>query len=173
MGTKQNIRVGIMGVKGSGRRQKSARQRQVDGSKPRKHHHRQPDVVDSEPIAPDWLTEEEREWWTHYAGLLRGQQRLTLDTAPWLVTAATVSADFMAWRGEALSAPMVVSSEQGDKAHPAWVQYRLARVAWLKVLTEAGLTPASVSRVVLPKADDEDADDFQTFQARGALRRVK
>ena len=162
------------GVKGrSGGRQKSAKQRALDGSRRRKHHHRQPTPVEGEPTPPEWLTDDERDWWDHFAALLRGRQQLTVDAGPWLLNAATVTEQAMRWRAEAAGAPLIVASESGERAHPAHVQARLAWREYQRTLTEAGLTPASVSRVALPKTDDEDVDEFAAFQARGQIRRVK
>ncbi|MBK9497084.1 MAG: hypothetical protein IPO08_21735 [Xanthomonadales bacterium] len=92
----------------------------------------------------------------------------------------------MRWREEAASVSRIVY-ELGDpeagvavgpKVHPAHQQYRLARKAWLDILKEGGLTPASVVRVKMPDTPDEETvDPFTAIDAkrdaRAQIRRVK
>lgn len=181
----------MAGVKGrSGARQKSAAKRKLDGSRKRPHHYAQaaPPTPDAgEPTCPDWLDDAlERDAWARLAGQLRLQKRLTLDTGPWLLSAATAEADFMRWREEAAAVSRIVYElgdpevgvAAGPKVHPAHQQYRLARKAWLDILKEGGLTPASVVRVKMPDAPDEETvDPFTAIDAkrdaRAQIRRVK
>lgn len=170
------------GVKGrSGARQKSAAARKLDGSRKRPHHYNQaapPPPELGEPTCPDWFDEKESAAWESLAAQLRLQKRLTLDVAEWLIAAASAQADFLAWRAESLNETMIIETEQGVKAHPAHQQHRLARKAWLDILKEGGLTPASVVRVKMPDAPDEDkVDPFTAIDAkrdaRAQIRRVK
>lgn len=148
----------------------------------RPRHHKQPTPVDGEPACPAWLDEQERAWWEEFAALLRGQRRLTVDTAPWLLSATSAMVDFLKWRATAAASPMLQTKvtvdgagqeQREEKPHPAHQQYRLARTALLKALVEAGLTPTSISRVVMP-AQDDDVDEFDAHAHAGTtIRRVK
>lgn len=170
-----------MAIKGARRSQKTEAQRQIDGSRVRPGHHKQPTPVEGEPACPSWLDAQERAWWEELAALLRGQRRLTVDTAPWLLSAASAMVDFLKWRATAAASPMLQTKvlvdgagveHREEKPHPAHQQYRLARTALLKTLVEAGLTPTSISRVVMP-AQDEAIDDFDAHAAKAQIRRVK
>lgn len=107
----------------------------------------------------------EQTLWQEYAELLRARGQLTRDAEPWLFSVAAAGADFLRWREVASKREHVLTSEQGPKADPAHVQMRLARKAWIDVLKEAGLTPASVGRVQVPEPDDT-GDDFDAHQAQ-------
>jgi phage terminase small subunit len=103
---------------------------------------------------------------------------LSLDAAEWLIAAASAQSDFMQWRAASLNETMIIETEAGPKAHPAHQQHRLARKAWLDILKEGGLTPASVVRVKMPEAPDEEPGDPFTAidakrDARAQIRRVK
>ncbi len=172
----------MAGVKGrSGARQKSAARRKLDGSRKRPHHYTQAEPASvelGEPTCPEWFDEHESAAWAALAAQLRLQKRLSLDAAEWLIAAASAQADFLAWRAASLNETMIVETEAGPKAHPAHQQHRLARKAWLDILKEGGLTPASVVRVKLPDAPDEETvDPFTAIDARrdarAQIRRVK
>lgn len=172
----------MAGVKGrSGARQKSAAKRKLDGSRKRPHHYTQaepPPAALGEPTCPDWFDDKETAAWESIAAQLRLQKRLTLDAAEWLIAAASAQADFIEWRAASLNEAMIIETEHGPKAHPAHQQHRLARKAWLDILKEGGLTPASVVRVKLPDAPDEETvDPFTAIDARrdarAQIRRVK
>ena len=130
------------------RRQKTDSQRETDGSRKRPHHHAQPTPPPGEPTRPAYLTGMAAEQWDVLAGLLRGEQRLTLSAAPWLELTARA---YVYWRESDSLATLE---------------------AYRKALGEGGLTPSSVSRVKMPeRAPEVEVSPFAQLQAQ--IRRVK
>lgn len=150
-----------MAVFGARRAQKPDALRRLHGSRHRPHHHAQPRVLTEQaPVPPAWLSDRERAAWDRLAEILTAQRRYTADAGPWLMVAATAAADADAWHAEAAQHPRIVETSDGYKAHPAHQQARLARRAWIDVLREGGLTPASVGRVVMPPPVSTELDPF-------------
>ena len=171
-----------MGVKGAcGRRQKTVAQRDLDGSRARPKHHEQPTPKAGPPPKPAFLSELEREHWDVLLALLEHRGQLTQDTGQWLFTAVSAYSDLLKWRETAARVPMTYEhvvdllGSTEPKTHPAHVQHRIARAHYVALLKEAGLTPASISRVVVPKRPDVPVDPFAAFQQRGSsgIRLVK
>lgn len=162
---------------------KTTKQRQQDGSRHRPdRHYAQPQPVDGEPEQPAFLDDAERAWWDILAAELKRQQRLTMDVGPWLVNASRAGAAMLQWREAAKQAPLIYEKVMVDgtgtehrepKAHPAHVQGRLAVKAFVDLLKEAGLTPATVARVKLLEPVKPKEDPFTAFQHKGGIHRVK
>lgn len=167
-----------MGVKGAGgRRQKTAAQRELDGSRHRPHHYDQVAPPAGDPVRPAYLNQIEVDHWDVLLELLKARGQLTRDTGQWLIAAVTAYCDWLKWRETAATAPMTfdkvgLSGDKEPKTHPAHVQVRLARQHYINVLKEAGLTPASVSRVVVPKKPEKEEDPFESHQQRRAQMRL-
>lgn len=165
-----------MGVPGSGRRQKVAALRALQGSKKRPNHHAQPQPKLGRPIKPAYLSPVAVAYWEEMAALLDGEKRLSESDGPWLVSIAEAWGDYQKWRVASETAPLTQAKVSVDgagvehvevKAHPVHQQVRFARKALTDLLKEAGLTPTSRSRVSMP-AEDVSVDPAETF-----LRAVK
>ena len=152
-----------MGVPGIGRRQKPEALRVIQGSKRRPTHHTQPRPPLGRPRKPDYLGPIATAMWDELAALLEGERRLSQSDGLWLTKAADAWVDYQRLRVEAETTPLTQTRVTVDgsgqehretKMEPVHQQVRLARKAFTDLLKEAGLTPTSRARVVMPPADD-------------------
>lgn len=166
----------MAGVPGIGRRQKPEALRRLQGSVRRPHQHKQPTPASGRPTRPEYLTPTAAAMWDYLADLLDRERRLSLAEAQWLTMAAEAWADYQKLRAEAEVTPLTQVKvtvdgagveHQERKIEPVHQQLRLARKAFTDLLKEAGLTPTSRARVVMPTEDDH-VDATETF-----LRRVQ
>lgn len=165
-----------MGVPGIGRRQKPDALRVLQGSKRRPTHHRQPQPAPGRPIKPSYLSEASSAIWDELAAILESEHRLSLSDGLWLTKAADAWADYQRLRIESAQTPLTQKKVTVDgagqehtetKMEPVHQQLRLARTQFTDLLKEAGLTPTSRARVVMPERQDA-VDPAEAF-----LRRVQ
>lgn len=166
--------------RGGPRRNKSRRQREIDGSRHRPRHetHVDPEAPIGRPDKPAHLGDVASAKWDHLVAIMEGEQRLTVSDGPWLEVTSTAYEEYRRWQALAKESPLTTVDDKGnEKPHPAQQQARLAWESYRKLLAEGGITPISRARVNVGADGEEQEDEFtklqQATQQRPKLRAVK
>ena len=114
------------------------------------------------PAAPRWLTGEARAEWKRVVGeLAKNYLVTTLDA----VTLAAYCETFAQWRKamrELADQGFTVPTATGVKANPLMKIAMGLVVEMRRMAAEFGFTPAARSRIVVPRAEGEEEDAFES-----------
>jgi phage terminase small subunit len=158
---------------GIGRRPKTERQREIDGSEDSAKHRavKQPDPVPGEPEKPAYLGEVASAEWDSLTGILRQEQRLYVSDGKQVESAANLYAAAVRWQQLSDVSPLKTETGRVDECH---VQARLAWDTYRKAIVELGLTQTSRSRAATPRKEASgEMSPLARLMARAEIRRVK
>lgn len=168
---------------GVGRRPKTETARQLDGSRNRPHHHKQPDVAGE--CQPPKMTKAQRAYWDYYQPIMEAARMLTPADrqALRLYCVSLVQIDeilaLQAGKEYARAVLSVTVDGAGNEkpkieTHPYDTQLR----QWMEIArhhqAELGLSPTSRARVsVGARKEPEKPSALSVLQARAGIKAVK
>ena len=119
----------------------------LSGSRWAKGRTSEPHVEPQLPEPPAWLDPASAEHWPRLGGILLELGLIGDAYSIALAMLCRALTDYVRLSDEAIKAPFVLQGHRGAVANPAHKVYDAASHRLLRMLTEFGLTPSSLSRV--------------------------